>query len=334
MREPNPKSEDIEVQTAEYQVMAPVQQGNLQMFLITGTEEIRNKQYITLSEALIDKKVIVKETGSVNELSIDNNSDDYVFIHSGDIVKGGKQDRTISMDVIIPPKTKNIPLQSFCVEHNRWRKRGQEDVHSFSYNTKMLSSKELKLAAKYNKSQSEVWDNVAKQQKDLDREVSEKNGYNTTVRDSRSASSLQLTLENEELEKAKTDKEEAFKNVLASNPQAIGFAYAINGEVYSIDIYNNRQLFEDMWDKLREAAITESIAKDIDQHHKLATIEDVKQLMAQGPSTAKVDNMNLNQDTRLKTVENGNDKLLFETEDVKQNNWIHRNYMKNEVSKR
>ncbi|MBW1297341.1 ARPP-1 family domain-containing protein [Aquimarina litoralis] len=109
---------------------------NLTLFMITGNEKISGDIYKTLSEAMEKKEVTVKETGNVNQLLLDNNSDDYVFIHSGDIVKGGKQDRTISYDVIIPPKAKNVALQSFCVEQGRWRQRGNETLSSFASNSK------------------------------------------------------------------------------------------------------------------------------------------------------------------------------------------------------
>lgn len=149
------------------------------------------------------KEVTVKETGSVSKLSIDNNSSHYVFIHSGDIVKGGKQDRTISYDVIIPPKTKNITLESFCVEKGRWKQRSNENVNAFSSNTKMLSSKELKLAAKHEKNQSKVWSKVSEQKKFLNKNLSEKNGHEVNIAANESNSSLQLALENKELEKIK-----------------------------------------------------------------------------------------------------------------------------------
>ena len=108
-----------------FQITESYTSDNLQVFLILGEEEGELPEYISLGEAMKSKKVEVKETGQVNELSITNKSDKHIFIHSGDIVKGGKQDRTLAYDLIGPPHVKDMPLASFCVEQGRWRKRGR-----------------------------------------------------------------------------------------------------------------------------------------------------------------------------------------------------------------
>ena len=86
-----------------FEIGAPLAYGNLQLFPIYGTTSLDNKKYITLNDALSKGLVKVYETGNVQELKADNFSDDYIFIHSGDVVKGGRQDRTIRFDVILAP---------------------------------------------------------------------------------------------------------------------------------------------------------------------------------------------------------------------------------------
>lgn len=81
-----------------------------------------------LKLALEKKWVEVIETSSVNELELINHSNKTIFISAGDIVKGGKQDRTLVYDVVIAPNAKGEKLASFCVESARWEKRGNEDV--------------------------------------------------------------------------------------------------------------------------------------------------------------------------------------------------------------
>ena len=53
-------------------------------------------------------------SGSVNTLIAKNISTDTIFIMAGEVVKGGKQDRVIGKDVVIPPG-KEINLSAFCV---------------------------------------------------------------------------------------------------------------------------------------------------------------------------------------------------------------------------
>ncbi len=305
----------------------PKKEENLSIFMLIGKEQIEGEAYKTLSEAMETKEVVVKETGSVNQLSIDNNSSYYIFIHSGDIVKGGKQDRTISYDVIIPPNTKNIALESFCVEQGRWQQRSSENVNAFSANTKMLSSRDLKLAAKHEKNQSRVWSKVAEQNTSLNETLSAKNGYKVDVTDNESNSSLQLALESDELKKSKDSIIVKLKPLIEM-PDAIGFAYAINGEIYGVEIYNNKQLFIDLWDKLLESIVVEAISKDDEESSAVITKKDVAEYMNALKDSDKKTTKKLNSITNFVTTRNENGNIVFSTEDLEREKWVHRSYMK------
>lgn len=144
-----------------YKISGPYTHKNLSVFLIHGADQAGGKTYLTLQEAMRQKKVVVRETGDVNELTIQNRSTQEVFVQAGDIVKGGQQDRVLALDLILPPKSGRIPIEAFCVESSRWSQRGQEAVAAFSVSDKMLATKGLKLAARKSQSQSEVWANVS-----------------------------------------------------------------------------------------------------------------------------------------------------------------------------
>lgn len=133
---------------ASYKISGPFSSGNLSVYLIHGADQASAGQYMTLQEALQMKQVVVYETGNVNELSIENKGDQLVFIQSGDIVKGGRQDRAVQFDLILPPHSGKVPLTSFCVEQGRWSPRGKEVASGFSSSTKQFVAKEMKLAAK------------------------------------------------------------------------------------------------------------------------------------------------------------------------------------------
>jgi len=303
---------------------------NLSVFMLTGEEGIAGNAYKTLSDAMKNKQVIVRETGNVNTLSIDNTSEDYVFIHSGDIVKGGKQDRTISYDIIIPPHAKAVPLESFCVEQGRWQKRANEQVTSFGSNTKMLSSRNLKLAARYDKDQSKVWSEVAAQKNKLNETLSHKNGYKVEVASEESETSLQLALENEELVKAKEEMHLALKELIKT-PNAIGYAYAINGEIYGVETYNNNLLFEDLWDRILESILVEAISVTNEDIVKELKTADVMAYMSAVKQDTKGSVKQLNTSTNFKTFENKETReIVFTTEDLHKKQWIHKSYLKGE----
>jgi ARG/rhodanese/phosphatase superfamily protein len=152
---------------AEYTVSGPYTHKNLTIFLLHGSNQSQGRAPLTLQEAMKRKLVVVRETGDVNRLTIQNRSNQDVFVQAGDIVKGGQQDRVLALDLIIPPRSGRIPIDAFCVEQGRWSRRGDEAVTAFSASNNALASKDLKIAAKAKASQSDVWANVGKAQEKL-----------------------------------------------------------------------------------------------------------------------------------------------------------------------
>jgi hypothetical protein len=137
---------DKDLRAGEYRISRAHTHKNLAIFLIHGKDRSQAKTYLTLQEALEKKSAIVHETNSVNELEVENTSKDAeVFVQSGDILKGGKQDRIIAFDLILPPKSGKVSVTAFCVDPQRWKQRGQEAVEEFRVSTAQLPTKPLKL---------------------------------------------------------------------------------------------------------------------------------------------------------------------------------------------
>src|SRR5439155_16684382 len=222
---------------ADLRISGPYSHDNLSIYLIHGSAKPAGKKLLTLQEALDQKKVAVYETGQVNELAIENQSSEDVFIQSGDIVKGGRQDRVLSTDLVLPPHSGRMPIASFCVEHGRWTRRGSESAAQFSASNAALPSKSLKLAVREEKDQSKVWNYVAVMQDKL-RPASAARPSTT---------SMQLTLESQDVAKATGAYVETLAKIVDGKPDVIGYAYAINGRVNSADVYASHDLFQKMW---------------------------------------------------------------------------------------
>ncbi|HEX2487945.1 MAG TPA: DUF6569 family protein, partial [Blastocatellia bacterium] len=255
---------------ANYTVSGPHSHKNLTIFLLHGADQRQDKTPLTLQEAMERKVVVVHETGDVNNLAIENLSDDEVYVQSGDIVKGGKQDRVLALDLIVPPKSGKISIASFCVEQGRWSGRGGEAVGMFATSEKALNSKELKIAAKHSASQREVWDKVAQSQAKLssgvvaaDAAPADANSTSAaqtqatgagggnavtiqnravadiprafSVASSASSSSLQLTLENKHLKQAVDEYVKKLTPIIEGRNDVIGYVFAINGQINSAD---------------------------------------------------------------------------------------------------
>lgn len=249
-------------------VTGPVVHERLAIYFIHG-KSAGGPVPLTLAEALAKGAVTVHETGSVNELAIENTSDDEVFIQSGDIVKGGQQDRTLTVSMIVPPKSGRVPLAAFCVEQGRWAQRGEENVAAFQSSEKMLPSKDAKVALRRmvkgiigadgetsdtSDKQKEVWDSVSKAQADL----SENLGV-AAVASAASPSSLQLALESGKVESTVSTYVAALEAKGLEASDIVGFAFAVDGRLSSAEVYPSNGLFRKMWPKLLRASATEAI---------------------------------------------------------------------------
>ena len=318
----------------DYKIAGPFKSHNLEVFIIHGADSMKGEQFITLAEAMQQKALKVFETGEVNELACQNFSSRPVFIQSGDIVKGGRQDRTMQYDLIVPPNSKRMPLSSFCVEHGRWQQRGAESAATFSSSAKSISGKELKLAAKYKADQGAVWDSVSVHQSRLAMAVPPappalvaSGGYGGG---DASPTSLQLTVENKELEKSTGDYAKDLQALAGRDKDAIGYAFSIDGKLNSADVYASHGLFVKLWPKLLESTAVEAVAQKPSAGRanaaspKPAQKEDVRNLLTsgdKGKSTLKKVSDGTNQVTR-----DSANAVYFETQ-TKDNAWLHRNYI-------
>jgi hypothetical protein len=229
---------------ADYRVSGPYTHDNLSLFLIHGSSGGKTS-YLTLKDALAQKKVVVHESTNVNELAIENLSDRDVFIQGGDIVKGGEQDRVLSNDFVLGPRSGKTPISAFCVEHGRWSQRGAEPARQF-------------------------------------------------------ASS-------------------------AGKADAIGLAFAVNGEVNSAGLYSSPELFAAMWPKLLKSSAVEAVRLlEKGKSFPPSSISAVQALLRDAEA-GKESAVDINR--RVKLVSRESDKeILFESRDG--TGWIHHNYIK------
>ena len=259
-----------------YRISGPVVHENLAIYFVHGPSAA-GPVPLTLQEALANGSAQVRETGNVNQLEVENTGDTEVFIQSGDIVKGGRQDRVLTVSLIVPPHSGPMPIASFCVEQGRWSGRGKEDAHRFATASTSVPSREAKIAMKapvaapptaapspphaaypssldVSRRQQAMWNDVAKTQDKLARAIA------APVAAPESRSSLQLSLENEKLKDAQAAYVKAIKPAGESADDIIGYVFAINGKLNSADLYPSNGLFRKMWPKLLDANAVEAIS--------------------------------------------------------------------------
>ena len=318
---PSPNAQDTKPTASSYRLSGPYVHQNLTVFLVHGKDQTK-KTFLTLQEALAQKKVRVYETKDVNELAIRNLSNQDIYVQAGDIVRGGEQDRMISMDFIVPPRSGRMPIGAFCVESGRWNPRGNEVAGSFSSSENSVALKGLKLAAMSTNSQQAVWENVSVAQEKLSRNVG------GDVKSSVSESSFELSVENAKVKQTTAAYLSALAGILRNRPDVIGYVFAINGEVNSADIYASRALFVKLWPKLLKASAVEAIAESKkDLEAAPVTDEAIHGFLTESeqPAAATKDI-----GTRVRVVKKEDAKNAFyETQDrAQKDGWVHRAYIR------
>jgi hypothetical protein len=309
------------MQAGDYKLSGPYTHDNLTIYLIHGEDQLQGKTLLTLEEALEQKKVVVHETQQVNELAIENTSDEDVFVQSGDIIKGGQQDRVITSDLIVSAKSGKLPLGAFCVEQGRWHQRGGENAAEFRASYHMVMGNELKIANRRAGSQAKVWEGVNKAQSKLAENVG------GSVRSAYSESSLQLSLEDKKVQEAIEAYLKDLASVADRDDDVIGFAFAINGKMNSADVYASHDLFKRLWAKQLKASATEAVA-ELDKDKKFDPPDaDAARAFLEGTEKGKATSKDVAK--RFTLVQSESDTgLLFETRDKEQNDvMLRRNYL-------
>jgi hypothetical protein len=276
------------------EVSDPVTHDNLSIYFIKGASE-SGPVPLTLDEALESGSVKVHETQTVSELEIENTGDKPVFVHAGDIVKGGQQDRVLTVTILVPPKSGRMPIASYCVERGRWAARGNEEVATFASSKAFMPSLEGKRAMRIAQKEAagvtaavtgatttaaepsndqagepeqRVIERMSPAAPDAQSEVWRNvdrmqsalgMSLSSNVAAADSPTSLQLALENEKLAKAQAAYVDALMPKGEAGSDVIGLVIAVNGELKSADVYPSNALFRKFWTKHLKAAATEAI---------------------------------------------------------------------------
>jgi len=237
----------------------PFAHDNLTIFLIhsDGKHAAGGGKFMTLAEAMQKKQFAVYETQDVNNLLMENLSDQEVILLSGDILKGGQQDRVVTHDRIVPPKSGKISLAVFCVEKTaeRWNKPLKQEEKTFSGSPGALATNSLRLACRGKESQDGVWKEVGAAQTYLAARIG------GSVKDKRSDSSLALSLEAKKVVEGAEAYTKKLSGLLADRPDVVGYVFAVNDKVVAGDVYQSPALFRKVWPRLLAANAIEAFAE-------------------------------------------------------------------------
>ena len=275
-----------EVPTRAYTLLSPIRSGNLSVFPVVANKSWTTDEFITLDEGLRSGEVVVTEAGQtrglirryqdtsgvihpvrgaeVNRLSLVNNSKRPLLLLAGEIVTGGKQDRVIGKDRIVPAESDPVDLSVFCVEPGRWV--AADGMYQFSAGRAggvvggIVASPSVRGSAMAAKNQQQVWDNVEKSKGALAMAVPA-----PSANEVNSMSSYARVMDNKEVQQ-KVDSvaspvEHSYESVIHQlrDRNAVGVVVAINGDIVWADIFASTQLLQKYWPKLIRSYAAEAV---------------------------------------------------------------------------
>jgi hypothetical protein len=265
--------------TSHYKVLAPIEHGNLTIFPVVATTSHDTQEFLTLDEGLRSGDVVVSESGNVaplvrprhgyrptrynpgdgaevNRLVLVNNSKHPLILLAGEIVTGGKQDRVIGKDRLVPAQSDPIDLSVFCVEPGRWTAT-KANFGSFD---SAMAQPAVRARAMADKNQEMVWSEVRKAQGSMAAQLSPPMAAAVG-----GTSSYPRVMQNDEV-KQKVDAvaapmQHAYQSVIKQlqDRNAVGVVVAVNGEIIWSDIFANTSLLEKYWPKLVRSYAAEAV---------------------------------------------------------------------------
>ncbi len=197
-----------------------------------GEEHPRHHHHHRPPQPPPQQQVVYSGGAQVNTLVIINSSGSTILVLAGTVVVGGKQDRQIGQDFIIPP-WKTVPIDAFCVEHGRWdaNRQGRNTGGSFG-SVGMLANQKVRAAGQYKGDQSQVWSEVA--------EVNRDNAKSANT------GTLLATLADEQVSRARNDLVEDVEDHIADlrdHSDVVGLAYAVDGQVRGARWFINHDIY-------------------------------------------------------------------------------------------
>jgi hypothetical protein len=258
-----------------YKVLAPLQHGNLTIFPVVSDRSYDTKNFLTLDEGLRSGEVVVSEAGAlqplirgrvrpvpggaqVNRLVLVNNSERPLILLAGEILTGGKQDRVVGKDRIVPPKSDPIDLAVFCVEPQRW----VATKYDFgSFHTQMAQPS-VRRSAMADQDQSKVWSEVGAAAAGM-----ASAGGLAAAREIESTSSYAGVMSSEavkqRVEAVAAPLEQSYQGVMRElrDRNAVGVVVAVNDQIIWADLFASTPLLEKYWPKLIRSYAAEALTR-------------------------------------------------------------------------
>jgi hypothetical protein len=282
----------------DYKILAPITHGDLTIFPVVSAKSHDTSDFITLDEGIRSGEVVVTEVGNlhstmrrrppyqtrpyqgaeVNRLVLVNNSKHPLILLAGEVVTGGKQDRVVGKDRIVPAESDPVDLSVFCVEHGRWT----ETSTKFDTHASVMLQPSVRMKAMADQDQQKVWDEVGRSRTAMAAALASSANPSATpapgqttetvtvtssadVLELNSTSSYAKARENnavqKQVESITEPMRKSYESVIKQlrNQNAVGVVVAVKGHIVWADMFASSTLLAKYWPKLLESYATEAL---------------------------------------------------------------------------
>ncbi len=283
----------------DYKILAPITHGDLTIFPVVSGKSHDTSDFITLDEGIRSGDVVVTEVGNlhstmqrrppyqtrpyqgaeVNRLVLVNNSKHPLILLAGEVVTGGKQDRVVGKDRIVPAESDPVDLSVFCVEHGRWT----ETSTKFDTHASVMLQPSVRMKAMADQDQQKVWDEVGRSRTAMAGALASAPAHpsassvpgqtSETVEVTASAAMVELNStssyakarENKavhtQVESITEPMQKSYESVIKQlrNQNAVGVVVAVKGHIVWADMFASSALLAKYWPKLLDSYATEAL---------------------------------------------------------------------------
>ncbi len=206
----------------------------------------------------------------MSALVVENRGPVHVLLLAGEILEGGKQNRIVVEDVLVPPRSGPLTLPVYCVEQGRWAGVGKQ------FTTRdTLAAPKLRARMMERGDQQQVWAEVQ--------------NYARRAAAPSATGSYQAIPDKPEVQAHQRDVEAGIGAKIA--PGAQGAAVFVGDTLAGLDLFQDGGLFAREWPKLLRASTIEAYGRKVDdatgERRLRAHVDDLLKSAAGAPDSVR-----------------------------------------------
>lgn len=256
-----PLENPLEEMALSITIQPPRTHKDLTIYPISAGKTWDKTSYMTLDEAGAKGLLRISEVGGgrVPKVKAENLGNRKIFIMTGEIITGAKQDRMSAHDVVLGKTKKPVVLPVYCVEQGRWVMKSHQFSAGGTAGTKKLRRSAVK---KYN--QGKIWSDVA--------EKSAKASVNNAT------GTMQAVYNDPRIRKEIEGYIKAFEDLPRKTHNMVGFVIVSNGRISNADIFVNPKLLKGLWKKLLRAGAVDTVTEK-ETPNQMPSLKEVQEFM-------------------------------------------------------